>query len=89
MLMSAVEMREQVHQLVDEIDERLLKAVFLMMSSYQNEEVPMSYEVDGTPIYGSELGPLLDKEVEAARNGEYITVEELAKRSKKWLTRTK
>jgi hypothetical protein len=89
MLMSAVEMREQVHQLVDEIDERLLKAVFLLMSSYQNEEGPIGYEMDGSPIYGSELGELLDQEVEAAKQGNYITVEELAKRSQKWLTRTK
>ena len=86
--MSAVEMREEVHQMVDELDNRLLKAIHSMLVSYQTEE-PIGYEVNGDPIYGSELGEALDKEVKAAESGNYITVEELAKRSKEWLTRTK
>lgn len=88
MLMSAVEMRQEVHQMVDQIDEHFLKVVHSMMRTYQ-EEKPIGYEMDGTPIYGSQLGELLDKEVEGAREGNYITVEELAKRSEKWLTRTR
>ena len=88
MLMSALDMRKEVHQMVDKLDEHFLKVVHSMMSTHQ-EEQPIGYEMDGTPIYGSELGELLDKEVEAARQGNYITIEELAKRSEKWLTRTR
>ena len=86
--MSAVEIRTELHQLIDQLDEHFLKAVHSMVSVYQSEK-PIGYEVDGSPIWGSKLGEELDKEVEMAKKGNYITVEELEKRSEKWLTNTK
>lgn len=88
MFMSTVEIRNELHRLIDQIDERFLKAIHSMVSVYQAEE-PIGYDVDGAPIYGSELAEKLDKEVEEAKKGNYITIEELEKRSEKWITPTK
>lgn len=87
-LMSTIEIRAELHKLIDQIDERFLKAVYSMVSVYQGEE-PIGYKTDGTPILGSILGKELDKEVENAEQGQYISVEELEKRSKQWMARTK
>ena len=87
-IMSAVEIRTELHQLIDEIDEHFLKAVHSMVSTYHTEK-PLGYEVNGNPIWASKLGVELDEEVGKARQGNYITVEELEKRSEKRLTRTK
>ena len=89
--MSAVEIRADLIERISNMDERFLKAVHSMIVTYQTEtaEHPVGYEVDGTPIYGSILGSELDKEIEAVENGNFITVQELDKKSKAWLTRTK
>ena len=82
--MSAIELRREVHQLIDKVDERFLKAVYSMIKAYQVEE-PIGYEVDGIPIYAGDLGGHLDKEVESGKQGNYISVEELEKDSETWL----
>lgn len=86
--MSTIEIRTELHKLIDQIDERFLMAVYSMVSVYQGEN-PIGYKTDGTPIFGSALGKELDKEVENAKQGQYISVEELEERSKQWMARTK
>jgi hypothetical protein len=86
MLMSAVEMREEVHQLVDQIDEKLLEAVYALLGTYvQKEDSVLGYETDGTPVTASAFLEQADKAMEAVERGEYITVEELDRRTKEWL----
>lgn len=91
--MNTIEIRKAIYQYVDQLDDRFLKAVLAMLKTYsdQKEEDPIiGYDpVDGTPLKASFLQEELAKEVKAAKRGEYITVEELDKRSKKWLDRTK
>jgi len=90
--MNAVEIRADLIERIANMDERFLKAMHLMAVAYDSRgeiEQPIGCEMDGTPIYGSVLGPLLDKEIEAAENGNYITAQELDKISKTWVTRTK
>jgi hypothetical protein len=88
LFMSNLEIKTELHRLIDQVDERFLKALYLMVSAYQ-EEKPLGYNMDGTPIFGSVLGKELDKEVEAAKQGRYISVEELEKRSEQWMERTR
>ena len=89
--MSAVEMREQVHQLIDQLDERLLKAVHAMLGTYVQKYVDpiVGYEADGTPITASTLEQQADEAVTQIERGEYTTLEELEKESEQWLKRTK
>jgi hypothetical protein len=89
MLMNATEIKAQINISLEKVqDERFLRALYLMVSAYQEEE-PLGYKMDGTPIFGSVLGKELDREVEEAKQGRYISVEELEKRSKQWMERTK
>ncbi len=87
--MSTIEIRAELHKLIDQVDERFLKAVYLMISAYQEKDPIMGYDIDGTPRTASELTDILDKEVEAAQRGEYITIEEFQKQSAQWGKPTK
>lgn len=91
MLMSAVEMREQVHQLIDQIDDRLLQAVHAMLGAYvQEEEDPIEgYDLDGNPMRASELMDKYEAGLAEVEAGNYITVEELREKSKQWRSATK
>jgi hypothetical protein len=62
-----------------------------MVEVYRAEEEDpiIGYTVDGKPKRASEMEEQLRKEVEAAKRGEYITLEELNEKSEEWLKRTK
>jgi len=88
--MSVAEIREDLVKRINIIDERFLKAVHLMVSSYQEEEDPIiGYDIDGSPRTASELTNILDEQVEAGLRGEYTTLENLRKESDQWLIPTK
>jgi len=87
--MSTTEIRAELHQLIDEIDDRFLKAVYLMVRSYQEKDPIIGYDIDGTPRSASELTAMLDDEVAAASRGEYKTIEEFRKESARWGKPTK
>ena len=89
MLMSAVEMHQEVHQLIDQIDDRLLEAVYAMLGTYvKKEEDPvLGYETDGTPVTASVFLEQAEEAVAEAKAGKGITVEELRNRSEEWLNR--
>lgn len=89
LFMSTIEIRDEMHKLIDQIDDRFLKALYLIVCSYQAKEPIIGYDIDGTPRTASELTAILDKEVEAAQRGEYITIEEFQKRSAQWGKPTK
>ena len=98
-IMSTIDMRGDILKWVDQVDESFLSAVHAMMGTYvakqeaktKVEDDPIvSYDVvTGTPRTASELTAILDKEVEAARGGEYITLEALREKSNQWLASIK
>lgn len=84
--MSTTEMKEVVLKQVEEADEKLLRMIHAMIEAYQTEDDPViSYDVHGNPRKASELQAILDKEVEGARKGNFITVDELDEKSKEWI----
>ena len=90
--MSVVEIRSEIHQIIDRLDEDFLKVVYAMLDTYlqQQETDPIvSYDIDGTPRTASELQAILDAQLDAAKRGEYLTLEELRKQSDEWLTAIK
>ncbi len=62
-LMSTVEIRAELHQLIDQVDERFLKAMHLMVSAYQSENPIIGYEIDGTPVYAKEARKQFDEDL--------------------------
>lgn len=89
--MSTTEIRESLIRNIEEADDKLLKMLYAVVEIYQNEEVDpiIGYTIDGKPKRASEMEEQLQIEVEAAKRGEYITLEELRKKSDEWLNRTK
>ena len=84
--MSTTQIRQAVHNYVDQLDEKFLHAVMAMMEVYvteQNDPIA-GYDIRGNPVRASVLKAKLDKEVERARKGEYLTLEEMEKEMEKW-----
>ncbi len=98
--MTTTDIHSEVATWLNDLDDNFLAAVHAMVGTYRAkqeakvEEVEddpiVSYDVvTGTPRTASELTTILDREVEAARRGEYITLEDLRKKSDRWLASTK
>lgn len=87
MIMSAVEIRAEINAYLEKVqDESFLKVVHSMLDTYvQEQEDPIiGYEIDGTPVRASAAREELLADVEAARNGEYITLEDFQKEVETW-----
>ena len=89
--MNNTEIKSILHQRIEEADESFLKIMYAMVEAYVNEqEDPITgYDIHGTPKRASLMREQLIDEVSCAEKGEYITVEELRKRSDEWLNRIK
>lgn len=89
MFMSAAELRDQVHQLIDGLDENFLKVVHSMLDTYSKvQEVKaepiVGYEVDGTPIYASAAKEEYARRVKAMKDGQSTSIEALKKEAAQW-----
>jgi len=87
MLMSTVEMRTEVHQMIDEVDNALLEAIHAMLGTYkkrQEEDLILGYDADGKPLHVNEAKKLFKAELEGVKRGEYMTIEEFEKESETW-----
>lgn len=83
-------MKAVVLKQLEEADEKLLRMIHAMIEAYQTEDDPViSYDVHGNPRRASELQTILDKEVEGARKGNFIAIDELDEKSKQWVKPTK
>ena len=88
--MSTTQIKETVIKRLEEADDKLLRMIYAMIEAYQTEEDPViSYDVHGNPRRASELQALLDKEVEAARKGNPLTIDDLDEKSKQWIKPTR
>ncbi len=94
MIMSAVEIRTEIDNLLDKVqdqDESFLKVVYSVLCTYVQEQKDptLGYETDGTPFTASAFLAQADEAMAAVERGEYITLEQLEKESEEWLKPTK
>jgi hypothetical protein len=94
MLMSAIELRTEIDDLLDKVqdqDESFLKVVHSMLSTYVKEQKDpiLGYETDGTPVTTSAFLAQADEAMAAVERGEYTTFAQLEKESEEWLKLTK
>ena len=90
--MNQVQIRSEVHQMIDRLDEHLLAAVHSMLATYEQkkEDDPIiGYDIKGIPLRANQLRAELLHEVELAQQGHFISIDDLEKESKKWLKSTK
>lgn len=90
--MNIVDVRAEVHQMIDKADYVLLEAIYAMLEVYQKhqaEQTVVGYEADGKPITAASLEEQASKAITQVKQGEYISLEELEKESEQWLKPTK
>lgn len=90
--MTQVQIRSEVHKMVDRLDETLLAAIHSMLQTYEQkkEDDPIvGYDLNGLPLRASLLKEELLQELEGVEKGHFITIEDLEKKSEQWLTATK
>ena len=88
--MSTAEKRETLRQRIAELDDKFLNAIYAMVEAYvADENRIVGYEPNGDPITLSALKASIKISEEQYEKGQYITVEELDKRSQEWLNRTR
>ena len=89
--MSTNELRAEVHQMVDSLDESFLRIVHSMLGAHakENEDPIVGYDIYGEPKRASELMEEYEVELAAAKRGEAIPAEEFAKKTQQWLSNIK
>jgi len=89
--MSKTEIRSQIDKYLEEIDESFLKAVHSMLATYvkEQQEHIIGYDVHGKPVTANEAKAQYEKDLQKVKNGKYVTLEEVRKKSKQWLKPTK
>ena len=77
------EIRAEVHQWIEQLDDKFLNAIHSMLETYvQHEE---GYGTSDNPISAEEMKNQLREEVEKGRQGQYISVDEWHEKSEQWL----
>ncbi|MBX2927861.1 MAG: hypothetical protein KF852_08515 [Saprospiraceae bacterium] len=90
--MNSVELRQNLHQLIDELDEHFLNAVHSLVSTYQENKIndPIAgYDIYGNPKRAGEMMAVYEKRLAAMAEGNFITAEDLRKESESWIKATK
>ena len=80
--MNQVQIRSEVHQMVDRLDEHLLAAVHSMLATYQQkqeEDTIVGYDIKGEPLWASQLRAELLREIELVEQGNFMRIEDLEK----------
>lgn len=85
--MGTVEIRAEVHNMIDRLDEGFLKVVYAMLETYerqQKEDPIVGYDIEGLPLYASVAKAEYARRVAAMKDGQSTTIEELRKESEEW-----
>lgn len=84
--MSSIEMRTQVHQMIDALDDSFLEVVYSMLGTYQRQQNDpiIGYDLEGNALHASAAKEEYAKRVAAMKAGQKTTIEELRKESSKW-----
>lgn len=81
--MGVHKLREELHEYINQADERFLKMVYAMSKEYKKTDV-VGYTVDGSPITKENLIKRARAASKRVKSGDYISQEELEKESDKW-----
>lgn len=79
--MSAIELKSELHRLIDEVDDETQLQTWLALLSGTSQ--PDEDEPELTPEWEARI----QKSLQSFQEGRYITHEEMKKRAKEWLKR--
>jgi len=84
---SATEIRSEVHQIIDSLDEGFLRVVHSMLDAYvreKKEDLVFGYDAEGRPIFSREAEEKYVATIEEMKKGHALTVEQLKKEAETW-----
>ena len=81
--MGVAELKEELHNYIDQADERFLKMVYAMSREYKASTV-IGYNADGTPIGPKELAQRVTSASKRVKSGNFITQEDIEKEVENW-----
>lgn len=81
--MGALELKDNILELLNNADENLLKVVKEAIDNFKEEEI-VAYTVDGKPLNRKQYKEKLDSAMQRAKEGHYTTQEDLEKEMKNW-----
>ncbi len=87
LLMSAIELREEINRYLDEVqDESFLKVVHSMLGTYikEQEDPIIGWDIESNPLYASALKEEYAKRVEEMKQGNSTSIEALKKEASEW-----
>ena len=82
-IMGVTELKEELHNYIDQADERFLKMVYAMSREYKASMV-IGYNVDGTSITPKELAKRVTSASKRVKSGKFIRQEDVEKEVEKW-----
>ena len=88
--MSTTQIKELLHQRIEQVDESFLNVLYAMMEAYikEQEEAELEQEINAIPPYVPEEPIGLITEIEEANaeieRGEFVTLEDLEKEIDTW-----
>lgn len=84
--MTSTELKAEVYQLIDRLDEPFLKVVHSMLDTYmqQQEDPIVGYDLEGQPLHANEASEVYGKRVAAMKAGQKTSIEDLQKEAATW-----
>ena len=82
--MGTAQMRSQLHQYIDNIDDRFLNAMFAMVQQYVENDEIIGSTASGVPITKQELIDSVKIASEATKRGEKTALNDVIKMAEQW-----
>ena len=89
--MTTIDMKTQIHEYIEQANDELVAAIHTILKQHitQKPDTILGYGSNGEPIHAEEALERYEKSVKEFEAGNFITIEELDKKSKTWLNNIK
>lgn len=81
--MEVTELRKEIHDLINQADERFLKMVYAMGKEYQNSTI-VGYDSEGLPLTQDDLRSNAKAASLRVKSGDFLTQEEVERDMDNW-----
>jgi len=83
--MSTSQIKQQLHNYIDQVDERFLRSLYAMMENYiQEENAITGYTVDGQPLTSKSMVKALNQAVSDVEKGKGLSSNDIRDAKKNW-----
>ena len=84
--MSSSQIRSEIHQIIDQLDESFLKVVHSMLGTYveQKKDEIIGYDGNENPLYASIAKKEYEQRIARMNAGDFTMIEEVKNESAEW-----